>query len=162
MLHFFKPGWLIDSDKIPEKGLLRTFVIFIRIILGSAYRFIKDDCLMQASGISYTTIVSLIPMLTVALSLITITSGLENRKEEIFDTINTFILQSNISIDINPYLETIGDLIDTASQIGAIGFITLVFSATAVLRSLENAFNGIWKIHSNRSLFQKLIFYFLY
>ncbi|EMO02905.1 virulence factor BrkB domain protein, partial [Leptospira interrogans serovar Icterohaemorrhagiae str. Verdun HP] len=154
MLYFFKPGWLTDSDKIPEKVFLRTFVIFIRIILGSAYRFIKDDCLMQASGISYTTIVSLIPMLTVALSLITITSGLENRKEEIFDTINTFILQSNISIDINPYLETIGDLIDTASQIGAIGFITLVFSATAVLRSLENAFNGIWKIHSNRSLFQ--------
>ncbi|EMJ95781.1 YhjD/YihY/BrkB family envelope integrity protein [Leptospira alstonii] len=160
MYHLFKPGWLTDSDKIPEKGFLRIFVLFIRIIVGSAYRFIKDDCLMQASGISYTTIVSLIPMLTVALSLITITSGLENRKEEIFDTINTFILQSNINVDINTYLETIGDLIDTASQIGAIGFVILVFSATAVLRSLESAFNGIWKIRSSRSLFQKLVFYF--
>lgn len=160
MLHLFKPGWLADSDKIPRKGFLRIFVLFIRIIVGSSYRFIKDDCLMQASGISYTTIVSLIPMLTVALSLITITSGLENRKEEIFDTINTFILQSNISVDINTYLETIGELIDTATQIGAIGFVILVFSATAVLRSLENAFNGIWKIRSNRSLFQKFVFYF--
>ncbi|PJZ42636.1 ribonuclease BN [Leptospira kmetyi] len=160
MQHLLKPGWLTDSDKIPEKGFLRIFVLSIRIIVGSAYRFIKDDCLMQASGISYTTIVSLIPMLTVALSLITITSGLENRKEEIFDTINTFILQSNINVDINTYLETIGDLIDTATQIGAIGFVILVFSATAVLRSLENAFNGIWKIRSSRSLFQKLVFYF--
>ncbi|WP_061219174.1 YhjD/YihY/BrkB family envelope integrity protein [Leptospira weilii] len=160
MLHLFKPGWLADSDKIPQKGFLKIFVLFIRIIVGSAYRFIKDDCLMQASGISYTTIVSLIPMLTVALSLITITSGLENRKEEIFDTINTFILQSNINVDINTYLETIGELIDTATQIGAIGFVILVFSATAVLRSLENAFNGIWKIRSNRSLFQKFVFYF--
>lgn len=160
MLHQFKPGWLADSDKIPRTGFLRIFVLFIRIIVGSSYRFIKDDCLMQASGISYTTIVSLIPMLTVALSLITITSGLENRKEEIFDTINTFILQSNISVDINTYLETIGELIDTATQIGAIGFVILVFSATAVLRSLENAFNGIWKIRSNRSLFQKFVFYF--
>ncbi|TGK37600.1 ribonuclease BN [Leptospira gomenensis] len=160
MLHLLKPGWLTDSDKIPEKGILRIFVLFVRIIVGSAYRFVKDDCLMQASGISYTTIVSLIPMLTVALSLITITSGLENRKEEIFDTINTFILQSNINADINTYLETIGDLIDTATQIGAIGFVILVFSATAVLRSLENAFNGIWKIRSSRSLFQKLVFYF--
>ncbi|MBE8364310.1 YhjD/YihY/BrkB family envelope integrity protein [Leptospira borgpetersenii] len=160
MLHLFKPGWLADSDKIPRKGFLRIFVLFIRIIVGSSYRFIKDDCLMQASGISYTTIVSLIPMLTVALSLITITSGLENRKEEIFDTINTFILQSNINVDINTYLETIGELIDTATQIGAIGFVILVFSATAVLRSLENAFNGIWKIRSNRSLFQKFVFYF--
>ncbi|PJZ54736.1 YhjD/YihY/BrkB family envelope integrity protein [Leptospira adleri] len=160
MLHILKPGWLTDSEKIPESGFLRYFVLFLRVIVGSAYRFIKDDCLMQASGISYTTIVSLIPMLTVALSLITITSGLENRKEEIFDTINTFILQSNINVDINTYLETIGDLIDTASQIGAIGFVILVFSATAVLRSLENAFNGIWKIQSNRSLFQKLVFYF--
>ncbi|MBW0434519.1 YihY/virulence factor BrkB family protein [Leptospira yasudae] len=160
MQHLLKPGWLTDSDRIPEKGFLRIFVLSIRVIVGSAYRFIKDDCLMQASGISYTTIVSLIPMLTVALSLITITSGLENRKEEIFDTINTFILQSNINVDINTYLETIGDLIDTATQIGAIGFVILVFSATAVLRSLENAFNGIWRISSNRSLFQKLVFYF--
>ncbi|XDD49029.1 YhjD/YihY/BrkB family envelope integrity protein [Leptospira sp. WS92.C1] len=160
MLHLLKPGWLTDSDKIPEKGLLRIFVLFIRVIVGSAYRFIKDNCLMQASGISYTTIVSLIPMLIVALSLITITSGLENRKEEIFDTINGFILQSNLNVDINTYLEAIGDLIDTASQIGAIGFVILVFSATAVLRSLENAFNGIWRISSSRSLFQKLVFYF--
>ncbi|MBM9501247.1 YihY/virulence factor BrkB family protein [Leptospira sp. 201903071] len=160
MLQFLKPGWLTDSEKIPKSGFLRYFVLFLRVLVGSAYRFIKDDCLMQASGISYTTIVSLIPMLTVALSLITITSGLENRKEEIFDTINTFILQSNINVDINTYLEAIGDLIDTASQIGAIGFVILVFSATAVLRSLENAFNGIWKIQSNRSLFQKLVFYF--
>ncbi|EQA44634.1 virulence factor BrkB domain protein [Leptospira broomii serovar Hurstbridge str. 5399] len=147
-------------DYIPDSGILRKLNFSARVLASSAYRFVKDDCLMKASGISYTTIVSLIPMFTVALSLLTITSGLENRKEEIFDRINAFFLASNINLDINPYLETIGDLIDAARQIGAIGFVILVFSATAVLRSLENSFNGIWRIDVNRSFLQKFVFYF--
>ncbi|PJZ70401.1 ribonuclease BN [Leptospira perolatii] len=147
-------------DYIPDGGFLRSINFTIRVIAASAYRFVKDDCFMKASGISYTTIVSLIPMLTVALSLLTITSGLENRKEEIFDKINAFFLTSNINLDINPYLETIGELIDAARQIGAIGFVILVFSATAVLRSLENSFNGIWRIEYSRSFLQKFVFYF--
>ncbi|TGK13015.1 YihY family inner membrane protein [Leptospira fletcheri] len=147
-------------DYIPDSGILRKLNFSARVLASSAYRFVKDDCLMKASGISYTTIVSLIPMFTVALSLLTITSGLENRKEEIFDRINVFFLASNINLDINPYLETIGDLIDAARQIGTIGFVVLVFSATAVLRSLENAFNAIWRIEVSRSFLQKFVFYF--
>jgi hypothetical protein len=49
-----------------------------------------DECLMQASAVSYTTIVSLVPMLTVALAFLTITSGFNERQDVIFDEINTF------------------------------------------------------------------------
>ncbi len=145
---------------IPDSGILRKMNFTIRVLAASAYRFVKDECLIKASGISYTTIVSLIPMLIVALSLLTITSGLENRKEEIFDKINAFFLMSNINLDINPYLDTLGELIDAARQIGAIGFVLLVFSATTVLRSLENSFNSIWRIEENRSILQEFVFYF--
>ncbi|TGJ98325.1 YihY family inner membrane protein [Leptospira langatensis] len=147
-------------DYIPDAGIGRKLNFTIRVLAASAYRFIKDECLIKASGISYTTIVSLIPMLVVALSLLTITSGLDNRKEEIFDKINVFFLKSNINLDINPYLDTLGELIDAARQIGAIGFVLLVFSATTVLRSLENSFNSIWRIEENRSLIQEFVFYF--
>ncbi|PJZ24438.1 ribonuclease BN [Leptospira hartskeerlii] len=147
-------------DYIPDAGLGRKLNFTVRVLAASAYRFAKDECLIKASGISYTTIVSLIPMLVVALSLLTITSGLDNRKEEIFDKINAFFLVSNINLDINPYLDTLGELIDAARQIGAIGFILLVFSATTVLRSLENSFNSIWRIEEKRSVLQEFVFYF--
>ncbi|TGL64005.1 YhjD/YihY/BrkB family envelope integrity protein [Leptospira sarikeiensis] len=147
-------------DYIPDASFGRKINFSIRVLAASAYRFVKDECLIKASGISYTTIVSLIPMLVVALSLLTITSGLDNRKEEIFDKINAFFLSNNINLDINPYLDTLGELIDAARQIGAIGFILLVFSATTVLRALENSFNSIWRIEEKRSLLQEFVFYF--
>lgn len=147
-------------DYIPDAGILRKLNFTIRVLAASAYRFIKDECFIKASGISYTTIVSLIPMLIVALSLLTITSGLENRKEEIFDKINAFFLSNNVNLDINPYLDSLGEIIDAARQIGAIGFVFLVFSATTVLRALENSFNSIWRIEENRSILQEFVFYF--
>ncbi len=149
---------LFDLNR--ENRFLRQIVKALRVISVSIFRFIKDDCLMKASGIAYTTIVSLVPMLTVALALLTITSGFNEKKEVLFDEINSFLLKNNILIDINPYLETLNSIISAATQIGAIGFVVLIFSATAVLRTFETSFNQIWRIKSDRSFFNKLIFYF--
>lgn len=146
---------------IPEKkGWHRRLILIARIILVSLNRFIKDDCLVKASSIAYTTIISLVPTLTVGLALVTLTSGFDSKKEELFAIINTNLNKYNIPIDISPYLQTLDDLVNSATQIGAIGFIVLIFSATAVLRTFETAFNHIWRIANSRSFFNKLIFYF--
>ncbi|MBE7411196.1 MAG: YihY/virulence factor BrkB family protein [Leptospiraceae bacterium] len=149
---------LFDLNR--ENKFLRSVIVALRVISVSIFRFLKDDCLTKASGIAYTAIVSLVPMLTVALALITITSGFNEKKDVLFDEINSFLLKNNILIDINPYLETLNSIISAATQIGAIGFVVLIFSATAVLRTFETSFNQIWRIQSDRSFFNKLIFYF--
>ena len=48
----------------------------------------------------------------------------------------------------------------SATQIGAIGFVVLIFSATAILRTFEAAFNQIWRITTPRPFIDKIIFYF--
>ena len=114
------------SDKlylIPEnKGIKRAYVIFLRIILVSLHRFLADDCLTRASAIAYTNIVSLVPVLTVALAFLTISSGFTEKQDELFDSINTFLQKNEIRVDITPYLETLKDIVSSATQIGAIGF----------------------------------------
>ena len=152
------------SDKlylIPEnKGIKRAYVIFLRIILVSLHRFLADDCLTRASAIAYTNIVSLVPVLTVALAFLTISSGFTEKQDELFDSINTFLQKNEIRVDITPYLETLKDIVSSATQIGAIGFVVLIFSATAILRTFEAAFNQIWRITTPRPFIDKIIFYF--
>jgi membrane protein len=152
------------SDKlytIPDKkGFKRSYILFVRVFLVSLYRFLADDCLTRASAIAYTNIVSLVPVLTVALAFITITSGVDQKQDQFFDSINTFLLKNEIKIDLTPYIETLKDIISSASQIGAVGFIVLIFSATAILRTFEAAFNQIWRISVPRSFTYKIIFYF--
>ena len=152
------------SDKfylIPEKrGIKKGYIIFLRILLVSFHRFIANDCLTRASAIAYTNIVSLVPVLTVALAFLTISSGVNEKQDELFDSINTFLQKNEIRVDITPYLETLKDIVSSATQIGAIGFIVLIFSATAILRTFEAAFNQIWRITTPRPFMDKIIFYF--
>jgi membrane protein len=152
---------LIKLTAIPESpGWKRKLIIGLRVILVSIHRFMVDDCLMKASGLAYTTIVTLIPTLTVAFALLTVASGIQGRQDEIYVEVNSFLLKNNIQFDITPYWETLSDIISTASQIGAIGFIVFIFSATAVLRSLEKTFHSIWNIDLHRSFISKFILYF--
>ena len=89
-----------------------------------------------------------------------ITSGFNEKQDEIFEQITTFLQKNEIKIDISPYLDTLKDLVSSATQIGAVGFVVLIFSATAILRSFEAAFNQIWNIGSPRPFLDKIIFYF--
>ncbi len=143
-----------------QSGWKRKFRLMVRILYVSCIRFYRDDCLMQASAVSYTTIVSLVPMLTVALAFLTITSGFNERQDQIFEEVNTFLQKNDIKIDIGAYLENLKDIINSATQIGAVGFIVLIFSATAILRSFEASFNKIWRIETPRAFVDKIIFYF--
>ncbi|MDF3818732.1 YhjD/YihY/BrkB family envelope integrity protein [Leptospira sp. 96542] len=152
---------LIKWFTIPEtNGFKRKSILALRVLLVSVHRFMLDDCLVIASSLAYTTIVTLIPTLTVALALITVASGIHTRQDELLDEINSFLIRNNIQFDVSPYIETLNDIISTASQIGAVGFIVFIFSATAVLRSLEKAFHTIWKIDLHRTFINKFVFYF--
>jgi len=154
---------LIKLTTIPEApGWKRNLILGLRVILVSIHRFNVDECLMKASGLAYTTIVTLVPTLTVAFALLTVASGIQEKQkqESYFQELNSFLLKNNIQFDITPYWETLSDIINTASQIGAVGFIVFIFSATAVLRSLEKTFHSIWRIDLHRSFINKFVFYF--
>lgn len=156
-----KTPLLVRLTTIPETPSIKQKIILgIRVLLVSVHRFMKDDCLIIGSSLAYTTIVTLIPTLTVALALITVASGVHTNQGELVDKINSYLLQNNIQFDITPYLETLTDIISTATQIGAVGFVVFIFSATAVLRSLEKAFHIIWKIDFHRNFINKFVFYF--
>ena len=118
-----------------------------------------DDCLTKASAIAYTAIVSLIPTLTVFLTFLSIFSGVENKKEDLFRDISLFMIEHSIKLNIDFIFEAISGLIDNAGKIGGIGAVIVIFTATATLRALEKSLNDIWRVKQGRSMFQKIIYY---
>jgi membrane protein len=143
-----------------KTGLKLRLAIFFKLTVVSFYKFLQDDCLTKASAISYTTLVSLIPTLTVALAFLTITSGFNEKQSEVFDQIRTFLQKNDVKVDITPYLETLREIVGSATQIGTVGFVVLIFSATAILRTLETAFNEIWNVSTSRPFLYKIILFF--
>lgn len=140
-------------------SLINKPINVIKVFIVSIRKFMEDDCLTKASSIAYTTIISLIPTLAVALTIYSAFKGVAGQKEEFFNLIAGFMHEHDLNINIDPILDVISQLIDNAGRIGGIGAAVLVFSATALLRSLEKALNSIYKVKKQRSIFMKIIYY---
>lgn len=138
---------------------LKKLINAIKVFIVATRKFLKDNCTTQASSIAYATIISLIPTLTVAITFYSIFSGVGNKKEEIFRKITLFMLEHNIRLNIDPVLGAISSLIDNAGKIGGVGAVVMIFTATAVLRTLEKSLNDIWGVKKNRSMMLRMIYY---
>jgi len=137
-----------------RKRLIRA----ARITVASIDKFMKDDCFTKASSLAYTTVVSLIPMLAVGLTFFSF--GGQNRKDQLFLELQKLLETYNLNrLNIDPFIDAISTLIDNAASIGGVGAIVLIFSATAVLRTLEHSLNTIWNIERERPWVLKMVYY---
>ena len=85
---------MMDIDSFNGK-IKKKLINAVRIFVSSANKFFTDDCFTHASAIAYTTLVSLIPTLTVALTFVAyIGSG---KKDELFKDINVFLSDHNLT-----------------------------------------------------------------
>jgi membrane protein len=151
---------IIDQIYSGDTKYNKKFINIYKVLIASSKKFWEDDCFTKASAIAYTTLISLIPTLTVVLTVYySFFRKVGDQKEEFFSTITTFLLEHNIKINIDPVLETISGLIDNAGKIGGIGAVILIFSATAVLRTLDKSLNDIWKIKTGRTILLKIIYF---
>jgi membrane protein len=151
---------IIDQIYSGDSKYNKIIINIYKVLVASSKKFWEDDCFTKASSIAYTTLISMIPTLTVVLTVYySFFKKVGDQKDEFFSTITTFLLEHNIKINIDPVLETISSLIDNAGKIGGIGAVILIFSATAVLRTLDKSLNDIWKIKTGRTILLKIIYF---
>ncbi len=142
-----------------ESTVYNRIVTTVKVFIVATRKFMIDDCLTKASAIAYAAVTSLIPLLTVFLTFLSIFSGVENKKEDLFREMSLFMVEHSIKLNIDPVFEAISGLIDNAGKIGGIGAVIVFFTATATLRTLEKSLNEIWKVKQGRTLFQKIMYY---
>lgn len=124
-----------------------------RVLIGSIKKFLDDEGMLRAAQISYSLVVSFVPMMVVVLL---VRVGISTEKETYFAYAREFIRKNGIPIDPDPYFNIINQLLNNANTITGIGFLVLLFSATSVLRSLERAMNRIWRVKKGRPWIQKI------
>ncbi|MCL1834455.1 MAG: YihY/virulence factor BrkB family protein [Leptospirales bacterium] len=142
-----------------ESTVYNRIITVIKISIVATRKFMLDDCLTKASAIAYTTITSLIPTLTVYLTFMSVFSGAENKKDELFRDISLFLTEYNIKLDMDAIFMVMSGLIDNAKAIGTVGILIVFFTATATLRALEKSLNDIWRVKQGRTIFQKIVYY---
>ena len=107
----------------------------------------SDEIDVLASSLSYTTIMSLIPVLAVLLSVFSIFPSFSSYRDEMMN----YILH-NMMPQIGDVLkENINSFIANASKTTAVGVGSLVIIALALIRRIDITLNKIWHVKVKRS-----------
>lgn len=139
------------SDALPRNfGELAAF-------LRAAYlRFTEDHCLEVAGSLTYTTLLSLVPLLTVALAVVTAFPVFGNFTSGVDDWLARNVLPAQISSAITKYL---AQFAEKAAQLTAVGIVFLAVTALLMMLTIDQALNGIFRVHRERSIAQRLLIY---
>ncbi|MGE5337287.1 MAG: YihY family inner membrane protein [Gemmatimonadota bacterium] len=128
-----------------------------RDVLRFALRRAYDVRLAQvAGGLTFTTVLSLVPLLAVALSLFTAFPLFAEFRVSLEKDLLRGLLPEQYAPLILRYLN---DFASKAGRLTAFGLIFLVFTALSMILTVDRIFNDIWRVQRRRPLVQRVLLY---
>ena len=152
--NFFKEDiWEMELEEL-SKAKAR-FVKYAKVAIITAKTYAQQKIGPQAVALSYLSVMALVPFLAIVFA---ITGGLG------VDGLIKDFMYSNFSTSqgvIDTVLSFSQNIIDTARS-GWMGFLNALLFLWIIYRlmaGVESAFNNVWKVNGNRSLFRRLSYY---
>lgn len=129
---------------------------FLKVISLAVRRFIEDNLQNRASALTYSTLLSLVPMLAVLLSIAK-GFGFNNIIEsQLFDY---FPGQRDILDKVLSFVDSYMAQTKNGLFVG-LGIILLLYTVFNLINSIEDSFNSIWQVKKGRTYARKITDYF--
>lgn len=117
----------------------------------------REDRLGQAAGsLTFTTLIALVPLLTVMLALFTAFPIFAKFQ----DGLQQYFLQSLVPDSIaRPVLGSLTSFARKANRLGTLGLVVLGVSALSLMLTVDRALNAIWRVRRTRPIGQRVLVY---
>ncbi len=119
-------------------------------------RFREDRLALTAGSLTFTSIISLVPLVTVMLALFTafpMFSALQ-------DALQRYLVKAVVPDAIaKPVLDAVTQFASRASRLGTVGLVALLFSAIALMLTIDRTLNAIWRVRKPRPIAQRVLVY---
>jgi membrane protein len=132
-------------------GRLNVFS-FGRIVMR---RFVEDRCMQIASSLTFTSLLSIVPFVTIALTMIAAFPVFG----ELTGALQTFILHNMVPASAGVIANYTEQFSAQAAKLTAVGIGFLVVTALMTLLTIESAFNDIWRVKRPRPVVQRVFVY---
>jgi membrane protein len=119
-------------------------------------RFREDHLALTAGSLTFTTLIALVPLATVTLSLFSAFPMFARFQ----DSLQKYLVQSLVPDNIaRPVLAALTEYAAKATRLGTVGLVVLVFTALALVFTIDRTLNGLWRVRKPRPLAQRLMVY---
>lgn len=142
-----------SSTELPSSGSpLRHFLPFTRLLI---HHFKEDAGLQHVAALTYTTLLSLVPLMTVMLALFSVFPASDHLIAQVED----FIFHNFVPAAGEAVRAHLHDFSQKAGQLSGVGFIFLILVALLLMSNIDKAFNAIWHVRKKRSAVAKFAVY---
>ncbi|MBC7943746.1 MAG: YihY family inner membrane protein [Burkholderiales bacterium] len=142
-----------SSKPAVDRG--RGALTFIRLVFT---RFIEERCPQIAGSLTFTALLALVPLITIALTVIAA-----------FPVFNELSVQIKIFILSNLVPDSAGRVItvymqqfaDNAAKLTAVGIVFLAVTSIMLMMTIDRALNTIWRVKRPRSVLSSVLIYWM-
>ncbi len=138
--------------------LKTNWIDFQRLVRLIAKRFRDDRCAQMASSLTFTTLLALVPLVTIALTLFSAFPVFEDFSGEIKKFVLENMLPETGGKMISRYVEQFAE---SAARLTAVGIVVLLLTAMLMMLTIDHALNTIWRVSRPRPLMQRVLIYWL-
>jgi membrane protein len=135
---------------VPESR--RRLTNLVRIVMR---RFYDDDCMQIASSLTFTSLLSIVPIVTVALTVITAFPVFG----EMTAALQTFLLENMMPSSADVIASYTQQFTANAAKLTAVGIFFLFVTSVMLLLTIDRAFNDIWRVKKPRSIVSRVFVY---
>ncbi|MGH8701784.1 MAG: YihY family inner membrane protein [Burkholderiales bacterium] len=118
-------------------------------------RFSEERCLQIASSLTFTALLATVPIITVALTLI---SAFPVFREQL-QHVQQFLVQNMLPESAATVAGYAEQFAENAARLTAVGIAFLFVTAMIVLLTIDRAFNQIWRVPRPRTTVQRVFIY---
>jgi membrane protein len=136
-------------------GLRKLLIRYLRIFMIAGEQFVRDNCLLWASALTYYSLLSIVPVLAMGFAVAK-GFGLQSYLEKV--AMEQFAGQDQVASRIIDFSR---NALQNASGgvIAGVGAIFLIWTVFQLLSNAEHAFNKIWEVPTDRTLGRKFTDY---
>jgi membrane protein len=178
--------WADQPDPVPP-GSKQPFRTFIRILLITAWGFHRHELALRASALTYTVLLSLVPLLAMSTSLAKGLGGGDHLRQVVYEYINNLeqstsssvpaapqasvepetenkaadMANATLTVHLRAAADTLFSYVDRTdfTTLGTIGVVIMLITIIMVFDTVEQAMNTIWQVQAGRSLLRKFTDY---
>lgn len=109
-------------------------------------QFVMDNCAMRAAALAFTSLLSIVPLMTVSFTVMAAFPLFKQLGSEL----QSFIFQNFVATSAEIVQENLQKFAGQAINLSATGIIFLVVTAVLMVFNMEQAFNAIWRVKRSR------------
>ncbi len=127
-----------------------------RFLVAAYHRMLEDHCLQVAGSLTFTTLLALVPLVTVALALVTAFPVFGAFTNGVDEWLAENVLPEQIAAAVTRYL---AEFSGAAARLTAVGIVFLAITALTTMLTVDRAFNQIFRVGHERPISQRLLTY---